>query len=54
MNKNLTDSDIHRQNILNNPYALEKIQAHFAFQGRLYDGQVVFTKADLVNFVGSM
>lgn len=49
MNKNLTDSDIHRQNILNNRYALEKIQAHFAFQGRLYEGELVFTKADLVN-----
>lgn len=48
MSKNLTDSDIHRQNILNNPYALEKIQAHFAFQGHPYAREVVFAKADWV------
>jgi len=48
MNKDLTNSDIHRQNILNNPYALEKIEVHFAFPGRQFEGKTVFTKADLV------
>lgn len=48
MNKDLTNSDIHRQNILNNPYALEKIEVHFAFTGKQFEGQTVFTKADLV------
>ena len=47
MNKDLTNSDIHRQNILNNPYALEKIETHFAFSGKQFEGQTVFTKADL-------
>lgn len=47
MNKDLTNSDIHRQNILNNPYALEKIEIHFAFSGKQFEGQTVFTKADL-------
>ena len=47
MNKDLTNSDINRQNILNNPYALEKIEVHFAFPGRQFEGQTVFTKADL-------
>lgn len=47
MNKDLTNSDIHRQNILNNPYALEKIEIHFAFPGKQFEGQTVFTKADL-------
>lgn len=47
MNKDLTNSDIHRQNILNNPYALEKIEVHFAFPGKQFEGQTVFTKADL-------
>ncbi len=47
MNKDLTNSDINRQNILNNPYALEKIEVHFAFSGRQFEGQTVFTKADL-------
>lgn len=47
MNKDLTNSDIHRQNILNNPYALEKIEIYFAFPGKQFEGQTVFTKADL-------
>ncbi|MDO8369143.1 MAG: DNA-binding protein [Candidatus Nitrotoga sp.] len=47
MNKDLTNSDINRQNILNNPYALEKIEVHFAFPGKQFEGQTVFTKADL-------
>lgn len=47
MNKDLTNSDINRQNILNNPYALEIIEVHFAFPGKQFEGQTVFTKADL-------
>lgn len=47
MNKDFTNSDINRQNILNNPYALEKIEVHFAFPGKQFEGQTVFTKADL-------
>ena len=51
MNKDLTNSDIHRQNILNNPYALEKIEVHFAFSGKQFEGQTVFTKADLASLL---
>lgn len=47
MSKDLTNSDVHRQNILNNPYALEKIEAHLAFSGRTFEGETVFTKSDL-------
>lgn len=47
MSKDLTNSDVHRQNILNNPYALEKIEVHLAFVGRSFEGESVFTKADL-------
>jgi len=47
MSKDLTNSDVHRQNILNNPYALEKIEAHLAFSGRTFEGESVFTKSDL-------
>lgn len=47
MDKDLTNTGIHRQNILNNPYALEKIESHFGFSGRQHEGQTVFTKADL-------
>lgn len=49
MDKDLTNSDIHRQNILNNPYALEKIEIHFAFSGKQFEGRTVFTKADLAS-----
>jgi hypothetical protein len=49
MDKDLTNSDTHRQNILNNPYALEKIEFHFAFSGKPFEGQTVFTKADLAS-----
>lgn len=48
MDKDLTNSDISRQNILNNPFALEKIESHFAFESRQFEGKSVFTKADLV------
>lgn len=51
MNKDLTNTDVHRQNILNNPYALEKIEAHFAFSGRQFEGKTVFTKAYLANLL---
>ena len=47
MSKDLTNSDVHRQNILNNPYALEKIETHLAFSGRTFEGESVFTKSDL-------
>lgn len=51
MNNDLSNSNIHRQNILNNPYALEKIEVHFAFAGRQFEGQTVFTKADLAHLL---
>ena len=48
--KNLTESNIERQNILNNKYALERIQEYIGFTGMLFEGEYRFTKEMLVDF----
>jgi len=48
--KNLTESNIERQNILNNKYALEQIQEYIGFTGMLFEGEYRFTKEMLVEF----
>tara|TARA_R110002073_G_scaffold23863_2_gene81085 strand:- start:1005 stop:2027 length:1023 start_codon:yes stop_codon:yes gene_type:complete len=45
MNKNLTTSLVARQNVLNNPYALEQLEAHLALGGLQFEGETIFTKA---------
>lgn len=52
MAKDLTASPLERQNILNNRYALEKLEEHLGLGGILYDGEVVFTKQQLVEIFG--
>ncbi|PWQ98332.1 DNA-binding protein [Leucothrix arctica] len=52
MSKDLTTSSIHRQNILNNPFALEKIQEHFDFKGTLFENEQVYTKAKVAELLG--
>ncbi len=52
MAKDLTTSSIDRQNILNNRYALEKLDAHLGLGGTLYDGEILFTKQQLINIFG--
>jgi hypothetical protein len=42
--KDLTNSDIDRQNILNNTYALEQIQEYVGLPGMLFEGEYRFTK----------
>jgi len=44
----LTNSQRDRQNILNNRYALEKVEEHLALGGIVYEDAVVFTKQQLV------
>jgi hypothetical protein len=44
----LTNSQRDRQNILNNRYALEKVEEHLALGGFAYEDTVVFTKQQLV------
>jgi len=45
MTKDLTTSDISRQNILNNDYALEKVELHLALGGLTWKDERIFTKA---------
>lgn len=48
MAKNLTDSIHDRQNILNNRYALQQAERHLALGGTAFDGETVFTKAQVI------
>lgn len=42
--KNLTDSSVERQNVLNNPFAMQKLHEHLGFQGVTWQGEPVFIK----------
>ena len=48
MTKNLTDSSFERQNILNNRYALQQAEQHLGLGGVTFEGETVFTKAQVV------
>lgn len=50
MNKDLTTSDLHRKNILNNNYALEVIYNEVKFPGILFDDKFRFTKKQIAEF----
>jgi hypothetical protein len=52
MANNLTSSPIDRQNVLNNKYAINKIQSHLALGGLEFDGDIFFTKLDLIELFG--
>ena len=52
MDKDLTNSGIERQNILNNKYALQRIQEYIGFEGMLFEGEYRFTKEMVVTFFG--
>ena len=51
MKKDLTTSSISRQNILNNHYALEKIELHLALGGITWRDERVFTKAKVAQLL---
>ena len=51
MKKNLTQSGIDRQNILNNPFALQKVEASLALGGVRYQGQTIFTKSQVARLL---
>ena len=51
MNKNLTHSEVARQNVLNNRFAVEEIQKAIGLRGVLYDGQYRVTKAQVAAFL---
>lgn len=50
MNNDLTKSAIDRQNILNNPEVLNKIQEFFGITGMVYNGEICFTSAQIADF----
>lgn len=46
----LTNSNIERQNILNNRYAIEKIQEFVGITGLFFEGEYRFTKQMVAEF----
>lgn len=48
--KDLTQSAIDRQNILNNAQAVEKIQTYVGLTGLLYEGEYLFTSKMVADF----
>lgn len=48
--KELTESNIDRQNILNNKYALQRIQEYIGLPGMLFEGEYRFTKKMVADF----
>jgi len=50
MSKDLTNSGIARQNILNNQYALQEIQTAVGIRGILFESEYRFTKKQLAGF----
>ncbi len=50
MNKDLTTSDIHRRNILNNKYALREIEKEITFPGVLFESTLRYTKRQIAQF----
>lgn len=48
--KDLTISNIERQNILNNRFAVSKVQEHLDIEGMLFEGEYRFTKKMVADF----
>jgi hypothetical protein len=48
--KDLTISSIERQNVLNNRFAISKMQEHFDIEGLLFEGEFRFTKKMVADF----
>lgn len=48
--KDLTTSNIDRQNILNNRFAVEKVQSQIGVTGMLFNGEYLFTKQMVADF----
>jgi hypothetical protein len=48
--KNLTTSEIARQNVLNNKYALEEVNNAIGLRGVVFEGELKFTKQQLISF----
>lgn len=51
MSRDLTTSAIARQNVLNNPYALTKLEEHLALGGLHFKGEAIFTKSQVAEIL---
>lgn len=52
MSKDLTTSNLHRQNVLNNPLALKQMETELQLGGTLLDGTPIFTKSQVAQILG--
>ncbi len=50
MDNNLTNSNVARQNVLNNQYALSEVEKVIGLRGVVFEGEVKFTKAQIASF----
>lgn len=50
--KDLTVSNIERQNVLNNRFAIDEIQKHLELSGMLFEGEYRFTKKMVAEYYG--
>lgn len=50
MNKDLTNSEVHRKNILNNNLAIEELNRKFNIPGIEHEGVIYFTNSQIANF----
>ena len=50
MAKDLTESSIARQNILNNNYALQQVHQAVGIKGVMFEGEYKFTKRQIADF----
>lgn len=50
MTKDLTSSDTHRKNILNNKLALQEVEKEVAFPGVVFEGIIRYTKKQITQF----
>ncbi|VAW55443.1 hypothetical protein MNBD_GAMMA07-629 [hydrothermal vent metagenome] len=51
MTQDLTTSAVARQNVLNNPYALTKLEEHLALGGLQFEGEIIFTKSQVAEIL---
>lgn len=51
MSHDLTTSSVARQNVLNNRYALTKLEEHLALGGLQFEGESIFTKAQVAEIL---
>jgi hypothetical protein len=51
MNQDLTSSLVARQNVLNNQYALDKLEEHLQLGGLVHNGEMIFTKMQVAKIL---